>query len=118
MDDFTRGLREISAEDINPRFNWGRHLPALGTMGVDFEERIDFRRLHRYRLGRTRQALAKSGLGSLLVFDQYNIRYMTSTRSAIGSATSSRYALLPAIANRSLGFRLGGEAPSALRALA
>jgi Xaa-Pro dipeptidase len=48
-------------------------------MQVDFEERVDFRRLHAYRLGRTRQALARSGLGALLVFDQYNIRYISST---------------------------------------
>src|SRR5262245_13691536 len=27
-------VRKISAEDINPRHNWGRALPALGTMGV------------------------------------------------------------------------------------
>jgi Xaa-Pro dipeptidase len=46
---------------------------------VDFEERVDFRRLHRYRLSRTRQALAASGLGALLCFDQHNIRYMSST---------------------------------------
>ena len=48
-------------------------------MQVDFEERVDFRRLHEYRLARTRNALAKSGLGALLVFDQYNIRYISST---------------------------------------
>jgi Xaa-Pro dipeptidase len=48
-------------------------------MQVDFEERIDFRRLHEYRLARTRNALAKSKLGALLVFDQYNIRYISST---------------------------------------
>ena len=48
-------------------------------MQVDFEERIDFRRLHEYRLARTRNALAKSGLGALLVFDQPNIRYISST---------------------------------------
>jgi Xaa-Pro aminopeptidase len=50
----------IRAEDINPRHNWGRALPALGTMGVDFEERVDYRRLHNYRLSRARQALEKS----------------------------------------------------------
>jgi Xaa-Pro dipeptidase len=48
-------------------------------MQVDFEERVDFRRLHAYRLGRTRQALARSGLGAVLVFDQHNIRYISST---------------------------------------
>jgi Xaa-Pro dipeptidase len=48
-------------------------------MQVDFEERVDFRRLHAYRLARVRQALAPSGLGALLVFDQHNIRYISST---------------------------------------
>ena len=73
-------VRKITAEDINPRHNWGRALPALGTMGVDFEERVDYRRLHRYRLARTRMALEKSELGALLVFDVNNIRYITSTK--------------------------------------
>src|SRR5712672_3714929 len=73
-------MREIRAEDINPRFNWGRALPALGTMGVDFEERVDYRRLHRYRLARVKQALENSDLGALLVFDVNNIRYITSTK--------------------------------------
>jgi Xaa-Pro aminopeptidase len=72
----------ISAEDIDPRHDWTRPLGAPGVMAVDFEERVDFRRLHRYRLGRARQALAKSELGALLVFDNNNIRYLTST--AIG----------------------------------
>ena len=49
-------------------------------MGVDFEERVDYRRLHRYRLGRAKQALEKSELGALLVFDVNNIRYITSTK--------------------------------------
>jgi len=48
-------------------------------MNVDFEERVNFRRLHDYRLARTRAALAKSDLGALLCFDQHNIRYTTST---------------------------------------
>src|SRR6266851_6982742 len=73
-------VRKISADDINPRYNWGRALPALGTMGVDFEERVDYRRLHRYRLSRVKQALDKSELGALLVFDVNNIRYITSTK--------------------------------------
>ena len=73
-------VRKITAEDINPRYNWGRALPAFGTMGVDFEERVDYRRLHRYRLARARQALEKSDLGALLVMDVNNIRYLTSTK--------------------------------------
>src|SRR5215218_2655262 len=80
MDERTREPLQIRAEDINPRYNWNRALPALGTMGVDFEERVDYRRLHRYRLGRAQQALEKSELGALLVFDTNNIRYLTSTK--------------------------------------
>ncbi|HEY2755525.1 MAG TPA: Xaa-Pro peptidase family protein [Pseudolabrys sp.] len=73
-------VRKISADDINPRHNWGRALPSLGINGVDFEERVDYRRLHRYRLGRAKQALENSELGALLVFDVNNIRYLTSTK--------------------------------------
>ncbi|MGA8292427.1 MAG: aminopeptidase P family protein, partial [Rhodoplanes sp.] len=64
MDQITR---EVRAEDINPRYNWGRALPALGITGVDFEERVDYRRMHNYRLSRARQALNNSELGVLLV---------------------------------------------------
>src|SRR5436305_11308655 len=49
-------------------------------MGVDVEERVDHRRLHRYRLGRAKQALEASECGALLVFDVNNIRYITSTK--------------------------------------
>ncbi len=88
-------VRKISAEDINPRYNWGRALPALGTMGVDFEERVDYRRLHRYRLCRVKQALEKSDLGALLVFDVNNIRYITSTKIGEWERDKlSRWALL------------------------
>src|SRR5262245_65415827 len=53
-------VSQIRAEDINPRFNWGRALPALGTMGVDFEARVDCRRMRRYRLKRVRQVVGYS----------------------------------------------------------
>jgi Xaa-Pro aminopeptidase len=72
-----------------------RPIPAPGTMGVDFEERVDFDRLRKYRLGRARAALNKSDLGALLLFDVNNIRYLTGT--AIGEWTRdkmTRYALL------------------------
>jgi len=79
-----RGLRgptlaEAMVEHADPQHRWERPLQAPGRMQVDFEERVDFRRLHDYRLARTRNALAKSGMGALLVFDQYNIRYISST---------------------------------------
>jgi Xaa-Pro aminopeptidase len=69
----------IRPDDIDPHHGWDRPLQAPGHMQVDFEERVNFRRLHDYRLARTRAALANSGLGALLCFDQQNIRYTTST---------------------------------------
>jgi Xaa-Pro dipeptidase len=80
MDERTRDPIKITAEDINPRYNWGRHLPVLGTMGVDFEERVDYRRMHRYRLARAQAALEASDLGALLLFDDNNVRYVSSTK--------------------------------------
>src|SRR5881392_4287426 len=71
--------RRVTPDALDPRHAWDRPLQAPGHMQVDFEERVDFRRLHAYRLGRVRQALAGSGLGALLVFDQHNIRYISST---------------------------------------
>ena len=88
-------VRKVSAEDINPRYNWGRALPSLGIMGVDFEERVDYRRLHNYRLSRARMALEQSDLGALLVFDVNNIRYLTSTKIGEWERDKlSRWALL------------------------
>jgi Xaa-Pro aminopeptidase len=69
----------IKPDDIDPHYKWDRPIGAPGHTQVDFEERINFRRLHDYRLARTRAALANSGLGALLSFDQHNIRYTTST---------------------------------------
>ncbi len=71
--------KSVTPDTIDPRHRWDRPLQAPGHMPVDFEERVDFRRLQGYRLARVRQALARSGLGALLVFDQYNIRYISST---------------------------------------
>ncbi|MDH4109622.1 MAG: M24 family metallopeptidase [Gammaproteobacteria bacterium] len=90
----TREPVVIGPEDLNPNWNWGRPIGAPGRMNVDFEERVDFRRLHRYRIARTKDALGKSELGSLLCFDNNNIRYLTS--SVIGEWSRDkvcRYAL-------------------------
>jgi Xaa-Pro aminopeptidase len=67
MDERTREPLKICAEDINPRYNWACALPSLGTMGVDFEERVNYRRLHRYRLGRAQLALHERPIISRVV---------------------------------------------------
>ena len=85
----------IRSEDVDPNYNWDRPISSSGRMAVDFEERVNFRRLHKYRLGRARQALKASGMGALLCFDNNNVRYLTSTH--IGEWTRdkiARYALL------------------------
>ena len=88
--------RVVTPEDVtDPRYDWSRPIPAPGHTGVDFEERVDFHRLHGYRLGRARWALKNSDLGALLCFDINNIRYLTST--VIGEWSRDkmgRYALL------------------------
>ena len=71
--------RRIRPDDVDPHHDWSRPLQAPGRTQVDFEERVNFRRLHDYRIARVRAALAGSGLGALLCFDQHNIRYTTST---------------------------------------
>src|SRR6202042_2273547 len=79
MDDITkRDPIKITAEDINPRYNWVRHLPVLGTMGVDFEERVDYRRLHRYRLPRPHAGAVASGVGGLFFFHTKKIPHLSS----------------------------------------
>jgi Xaa-Pro dipeptidase len=91
----SREPKIIRPDDIDPHYRWDRPLQAPGHTQVDFEERVNFRRLHDYRLARTRAALAQSGLGALLCFDQHNIRYITST--VIGEWARdklTRYALL------------------------
>lgn len=71
-------------------------LPAPGHMGVDYEQRVDFGRLREYRLGRARASLEASECGAFLLFDFYNIRYVTQTwiGGALGDKMT-RYALLP-----------------------
>jgi Xaa-Pro aminopeptidase len=70
-------------------------VPSPGRMGVDFEDRVDFERLRAYRLSRAREALERSELGALLVFDVNNIRYLTSTMIGEWARDKmARYALL------------------------
>ncbi len=72
-----------------------RPIPAPGHMGVDYEERVDFDRLRKYRIARAKASLEASECGAFLLFDFYNIRYTTQTwiGGALGDKMS-RYALL------------------------
>src|SRR5215469_771324 len=71
-------------------------LRTLGTMAVDWENRIDFDRLRRERLQKAKDLLAKSSMGSLLCFDMNNVRYLTSTHIGTWAQDkANRFTLLP-----------------------
>jgi Xaa-Pro aminopeptidase len=65
-------------------------------MAVDWEQRVDYNRLRSDRLDKARAALRASDLGALLLFDQNNIRYVTSTHIGEWARDkSARCALVP-----------------------
>ena len=67
-----------------------------GTMGVDFEERVNFERLRNERLAKAKTALAASGLGALVCYDFDNIRYITGTHVGEWCRNKmNRYCILP-----------------------
>ncbi len=71
-------------------------LKSFGTMGVDWEERVDFDRLRRERLARAKEGLGESELGALLCFDMANIRYLTATHIGTWAIDKLiRFCLLP-----------------------
>ncbi len=72
--------RVLQPGDADPHWRWDRHLPAWGHTATDFERRVDFDRLRRYRLSRAKDALRASECGALLLFDVNNIRYITGTK--------------------------------------
>ncbi len=74
---------------------FGPVMNTPGHMGVDFETRVDFDRLRNYRLARAREVLDRSEFGALLLFDFYNIRYVSGTwvGGALGDKMT-RYCLL------------------------
>jgi Xaa-Pro aminopeptidase len=66
------------------------------TMGVDWEQRVNFEKLREDRLTRAKAALDASDLGALLLFDPNNIRYTTSTHIGEWARDkNARFVLLP-----------------------
>ncbi|HJU47548.1 MAG TPA: Xaa-Pro peptidase family protein [Gaiellaceae bacterium] len=69
---------------------------TYGTNAVDWEQRVDFDRLRRERLARTKEHLARSDLGALLCFDMNNTRYITATHIGTWAIDKLvRFCLLP-----------------------
>jgi Xaa-Pro aminopeptidase len=71
-------------------------LHTYGTMGVDWEQRVDYARLRSERLARAKEGLKRSSLGALLCFDMSNIRYITATHIGMWAVDKYvRFCLLP-----------------------
>src|SRR5258706_13376584 len=51
----------------------------VGTVGLDWQERINWDRLRKYRLERARERMKAHGLGALLLMYDENVRYVTGT---------------------------------------
>jgi len=64
-----------------------------GTMGVDWEERIDFQRMRRERTERALERLQETEMGSMLLINDPNVRYVTGLAMTGGSG-ADHYTLL------------------------
>ena len=113
---------EIEAPPTNlaPHWNWNRAIPQPGHMGVDFEGRVDFRRLHQYRLGRARQALAdfRARGAAHLRRQQHPVPHLDEDRGVGTRQALPLRAARRRPASGALGLRLGGGAPPSLLRLA
>ena len=69
---------------------------TVGTMGVDYEQRIDFDWLRRERVEKVQKELAKTDFSCLILFDNHNKRYATGTAVASPEVDNmGRYAIVP-----------------------
>ena len=51
----------------------------FGTLGLDWQQRINWDRLRTYRLERAREHMKAAGLSALVLMYDENVRYVTST---------------------------------------
>ena len=51
----------------------------FGTVGLDWQQRINWERLREYRIERARTMMKKHGLGAVLCMYDENVRYITGT---------------------------------------
>lgn len=74
----------------------GMKYGTKGTLGVDYEQRIDFARLRKDRVRKTHEELAKTDFDCLVLFDSHNKRYATATAVASPEVDNmGRYAIVP-----------------------
>jgi len=68
---------------------------TLGTMAVDWEERINMVRMRQERKDRAHRQIVDGEFGSVLLLDDANIRYVTSL-AMLGGSGADHYSLLTA----------------------
>ena len=62
------------------RRSGGQHGYAnFGTVGLDWQQRVNWDRLREYRIERARTMMKKHGLGAVLCMYDENVRYITGT---------------------------------------
>ena len=54
-------------------------MATFGTVGMDWQQRINWDRMRSYRLERARERMKAHGLGAMLLMYDENIRYVTAT---------------------------------------
>ena len=74
--------------------------------GKDYEEGVNFERLRKERLQKTRESMVKHNLGALIVFNGENIRYITGIAGL--PFPGERYTILP-IEGEPVHFEQGGD---------
>src|SRR5262245_51109613 len=74
--------RKIPQRDFRPDPDLAPKRGAManfGTVGVDWQQRVNWDRLRKYRLERARERMKAHNLGALLLMYDENVRYVTST---------------------------------------
>jgi len=61
-------------------FNYPYDNAGLGTMAVDWEERIDVKRMREERLAKAKNAVKDAGVDALFLFRLENVKYLTGYR--------------------------------------
>ena len=88
------------------KYNRKQATASWGMMAKDWEQGIDYARLHKARVKRAQEAIRHAGLGAVLAFNFDNIRYITGTH--IGEWARDkfmRYALCPVVGEPMLWIR-------------
>ncbi|MFH1651868.1 MAG: Xaa-Pro peptidase family protein [Chloroflexota bacterium] len=67
---------------------------AVPKFATDREERINYDRMRKFRLERAREQLKKAGLGALITWDAWNIRYLTGVYVTIPTRWQERQCVI------------------------